>query len=555
MTQSTAQEKQATRGGAFDAIVIGSGIGGLTFASLMAQLRRWRVLVLERHFKIGGFTHTFSRPAPRGTLAATDAPDAWTWDVGLHYVGEMDEGAQSRKIFDLVTGGQVDWSPMPDVYDVFVYPELTIKVPKGRANFERVLTEAFPTEQKAIRAYFSDIKRAVSWFSRRVMTMVSPQPLSWIVGAINGVSEEFALQTTGQYLEKHFADARLRAVLASQWADYGLPPERSAFVAHAIIVNHYLEGAWYPVGGAGEIPKAASAIIRAAGGEVLAGHEVTKILLENGRAAGVEVQSTKGKEQALLEFRAPVVVSDAGAWNTYTRLLPASAVPFRAELGNPPEGLESVELFVGLKRDPRELGIRGENYWIFSSSDHREMCAGRDELLNRRPQMAYLSFPSLKDPQARTHTAEIITPFSYRTLQAFRHEPWRRRGTDYESAKNKMTEALVDLVEQHLPGFRDLIAYSELATPLTFEYFTAAPSGTIYGYPATPDRFRKPWLGPKTPIENLYLTGADAAVLGIVGATMGGVVTASLVLGSTGFFEILGAANAPKQKAKAAASS
>jgi all-trans-retinol 13,14-reductase len=545
MTQATETKQQFKRGDSYDAIVIGSGIGGLTFASLMAQLRRWRVLVLERHFKIGGFTHTFSRPAGAGR------PGGWTWDVGVHYVGEMGPGSQSRKIFDLVTGGQVDWSPMPDVYDVFVYPGLTVKAPKGRENFERVLVEAFPEEKQAIGEYFRDIQRAISWFNRRVMAMVVPQPLAWIVQSINRASEEFTLQTTQHYLETHIRDPRLRAVLASQWADYGLPPERSAFVAHSIIVNHYLDGAWYPAGGAGEIPKAASSVIQAAGGELLAGHEVTKILLENDRAVGVVVQSTKGKEHAPMEFRAPVVISDAGAWNTYTRLLPSDAVPFRGELETPPEGLEAVELFLGLKRDPRELGFRGENYWIFSSFDHREMCASRDELLQGRAPMAYLSFPSLKDPRARNHTAEIVAPFSYRTLRGFRDEPWRRRGTDYESAKLRVTEALLDLVEQNHSGFRDLIAYAELATPLTFEHFTAAPSGTIYGYPATPDRFRKAWLGPKTPIQNLYLTGADAALLGVMGAMMGGVVTASLVLGSAGFLEIVRAANSTKSKARA----
>jgi all-trans-retinol 13,14-reductase len=160
--------------------------------------------------------------------------------------------------------------------------------------------------------------------------------------------------------------------------------------------------------------------------------------------------------------------------------------------------------------------------------------------------MIYLSFPSLKDPKARNHTAEIIAPFSYRTLAAFCNEPWRRRGTDYESAKKRMIEALLDIVEQHHPGFRDLVAYAELATPLTFEHFTAAPSGTIYGYPVTPDRFRKSWFMPRTPVRNLYLTGTDAAVLGIMGALMGGVATASTLLGAAGFPEIIRAANRPR---------
>jgi all-trans-retinol 13,14-reductase len=497
----------------------------------MARLRKWRVLVLERHFKIGGFTHTFSRPG------------GWTWDVGVHYVGEMGQGMTGRRLFDFITDGRVDWSPLPDVYDVFVYPGLTVKVPKGRANFERALAEAFPAEKQAIGAYFHDIRRAANWFNRRVMAMVTPQPLSGIVRAMNRFSGKFALQTTQQYLESHISDPRLRAVLASQWADYGMPPGRSAFVAHAVIVNHYLEGAWYPVGGAGEIAKAASSVIREAGGELLPDHEVTKILLEGGKAVGVEVQSKKGKDGTRLEFRAPVVVSDAGAWNTFTRLLPSEAIPFRAELESLPEGLEAVELFLGLKRDPRELGFQGENYWIFSSYDHDRMCASRNDLLNGRAPMAYLSFPSLKDPKARSHTAEIVAPFSFRCLESFREEPWRRRGTDYESAKSRVTQALLDLVEQQHPGFRDLVAYAELATPLTFEYFTAAPSGTIYGYPATPDRFRKTWLTPKTPIRNLYLTGSDAAVLGVMGALMGGVATASTLLGPMGFLEIMRSAN------------
>jgi phytoene dehydrogenase-like protein len=530
MAQNTLSQKQNSGEHSFDAIVIGSGMGALTFASIMSKLRKWRVLVLERHFKIGGFTHTFSRPG------------GWTWDVGVHYIGEMGPGMTGRRLFDFVTDGGVDWAPLPDVYDVFVYPGLTVKVPKGRANFERTLVEAFPAEKQAIGEYFRDIKRATDWFSRRVMGMVTPQPLSWIVQTINRFSEQVMLQTTQQYLESHIRDPRLRAVLASQWADYGLPPCRSAFVTHAVIVNHYLNGAWYPIGGAGEIAKAAGSVIRKAGGELLTGHEVTRIILEDGRAVGVEVEPKKGRDQPRLEFRAPVVISDAGAWNTFTRLLPRDALPFHAELETLPAGLEAVELFLGLKRDPRELGFQGENYWIFSSFDHDQMCSGRDELLEGRAPMAYLSFPSLKDPQARSHVAEIIAPFSHRTLEAFREEPWRRRGTEYESAKGRMTEALLDLVERQHPGFRELVAYAELATPLTFEYFTGAPSGTIYGYPATPDRFRKTWFAPKTSIRNLYLTGTDAAILGVMGALMGGVAAASTLLGPAGFLQIMRAA-------------
>ena len=93
----------------YDAVIIGSGIGGLAAGSLLAQLGGRRVCVLERHFTLGGFTHAFTR---RG----------YHWDVGLHYVGQMGKGEQSRRLMDLVTGGEVDWQRLPEEFDVFHYP-------------------------------------------------------------------------------------------------------------------------------------------------------------------------------------------------------------------------------------------------------------------------------------------------------------------------------------------------------------------------------------------------------------------------------------------------
>src|SRR6202051_2926725 len=154
MAEATAPEKANPNGRSYDAIVIGSGIGALAFASIMAKLRRWRVLVLERHFKIGGFTHTFTRPG------------GWSWDVGLHYVGEMGEGMMGRRLFDLITEGRVKWNPLPDVYDVFVYPNLQVRACKGEANFRSALTDAFPNERSNVEQYFRDLRSATSWANR-----------------------------------------------------------------------------------------------------------------------------------------------------------------------------------------------------------------------------------------------------------------------------------------------------------------------------------------------------------------------------------------------------
>jgi all-trans-retinol 13,14-reductase len=148
----------------YDAIVIGSGMGGLAFASIMARLRKWRVLVLGRHFKIGGFTHTFTRPG------------GWSWDVGLHYVGEMGEGMMGRQLFDFITDAGMTWNAMPDVYDVFVYPNVQVRACKGKTNFRTALIDAFPNERANIEQYFRDSKSAICWFNRHVMAMTAPAP-------------------------------------------------------------------------------------------------------------------------------------------------------------------------------------------------------------------------------------------------------------------------------------------------------------------------------------------------------------------------------------------
>jgi len=243
----------------WDAIVVGSGMGGLTTASLLAQLQGKRVLVLERHFKAGGFTHAFRR-------------GAWEWDVGLHYVGDMQEGSQARRFMDLVTGGAVRWNRMPDRFERFVYPDLEFEVPSDPAAYQAELAARFPAEKAALRAYFADLARASGWVVRHLAGSLLPGPLGELL-ALPGRGR--ALQTTGAYLASRFRDRRLAALLCSQWGDYGLPPGQSAFAIHALIASHYLQGAWYPEGGAGRIAAGAAARIEAAGGQVRPGSSVT----------------------------------------------------------------------------------------------------------------------------------------------------------------------------------------------------------------------------------------------------------------------------------------
>ena len=185
----------------FDAIVIGSGIGGLTTASLLAQLENKRVLILERHFKLGGFTHTFSRKGK------------YEWDVGLHYVGQLSVGEPTRAVFDFITGGKVDWNPMPAVYDRYVFPDFTFDVRAGSGNFKADLINQFPHEQPAIEQYFVDINKVLRWMGKYTFTQPMPKIFRPIVQLARKFGSKLALMTTRDYLDQHFTDEKLKAVM------------------------------------------------------------------------------------------------------------------------------------------------------------------------------------------------------------------------------------------------------------------------------------------------------------------------------------------------------
>ncbi len=513
----------------FDAIIIGSGLGGLTCASILAQLYKKRVLILERHFKIGGFTHTFKRSSDLGK---------YEWDVGLHYVGELAKGGMPRAVFDYVTGGGVKWQFMGDPYDTFVYPGLTFSARVGRKNFENDLIATFPTEKAAIQRYFVDLKKVHGWINRHFAAKLMPKWLSPISWAMSAWGAALPLLTTKAYLDSRFRDPKLKAVLASQWGDYGLPPAQSAFAVHALVTQHYFKGGYYPLGGSGQIAQSISPLVTAAGGELLVNHKVNRVLVQNARAVGVHVTHDKAKGRELIdkEYYADMVISNAGAHITYTQLIPP-------EIKLPPEcdfkqfntGVGHVCLYIGCKQDPRTIGFQGDNKWIFDDYDHDRVFTRRNALAEGRVSFVYVSFPSLKNPAATGHTIEIISSIDYDQLAQWADQPWKRRDEAYLQLKARISDALIDFVNTRFPGFRDIIDYHELSTPLTTTYFTGYPNGNFYGIPVTPERFRHPWLGtPLTPIKNLYLTGADAGVLGIMGALMSGVTTVGAAMGMPG---------------------
>jgi all-trans-retinol 13,14-reductase len=507
--------------GAFDAIVIGSGIGGLAAAALMARHAGKRVLVLERHYTAGGFTHVFHRPG-------------WEWDVGVHYVGQVgDPRSQVRAMFDEITEGRLTWNAMPDVYDRIRIADRSYDFVTGAERFRERMQEYFPGERQAVARYVQQVRDAAGASAMYFAEKALPAALASLAGPL--LRRRFlrhARQTTMGAIERLTGNRELVAALTGHWGNYGLPPGASSFGIHAIIAEHYFDGGFYPVGGASRIAASIEPAIERAGGKILVGAEVAGILVDaRNRAAGVRMADGQ-------ELRAPVVMSDAGAWNTFARLLPECAggrAEALADIERIPGSMSHLCLYVGLRRGPTDPEFGGANLWIYPDADHDANVARFGADPEQPFPCLFISFPSAKDPTfAKRYpgraTIEVITLVPYGWFERWQDTRWKRRGADYDAFKQRLAERLRGELERHVPAVRGKIEYCELSTPLTTRHFANFQRGEIYGLSATPERFRVRWLGPRTPVQNLYLTGADAAVPGVTGAMFGGALAASAVL-------------------------
>lgn len=516
-------------------------MGGLAFASLAAQMENKRVLVLERHFKLGGYTHTFDR-------------NGYRWDVGLHYVGNLHPGSELRNLMDRISGGNLQWKQMPEYFDHFDYPDFVFPVPSNQKQFQRDLIRMFPDEEAAIRKHFSDVKNANTWMKTKVSEPMLSGVLKPLMQLGSSRNEKLALSCTKDYLDQNFKSEKLKALVTSQWLDYGVPPSKSAFLMHAVVVQHYFDGAFYPVGGSKAIADSIVPIIKHHGGECLTDHRVTEIIVENETAKGVRVVQNKGQSSEEKEYFAPVIVSDAGIAITFNELLAKTKFhrPLPHTLSE--DTMSAVTLYLGLKKCPSSLGFDGRNHWIFQGYNHDFDPHNSTSLMDGHPHISYLSFPSMKgDPTnqlSKKHTAEIIVPVSFKAFEKWSETNWKHRGDEYEALKQHISKVLIDTVDKRYPGFAELVDYSELSTPLTNRDFTGHKFGALYGIPATVETFRAKTWDPHTEVRNLYLTGTDVVTLGIAGAAFGGLVTAShLYGGMSRFFEVVSGANLEKSHA------
>lgn len=505
----------------YDAIVIGSGLGGLSVAAILAKAGQ-RALVLERHYEIGGYTHSFKR---RG----------YEWDVGLHYVGQVHiPGTALNKIFRYISDEKLEWAPLDEVYDRAVFGAEEFHFIRGRENLKANLKTYFPSvkDQAAIDAYFDLLKKVENLGIGYYVEKVIPPLLARMFGPwLRRRVLQYSDQTTLSVLTTLTDNKKLIGVLTAQYGDYGLPPAQSSFYMHALLANHYMEGAAYPVGGSASLARTIIPVIEAAGGAVLFSAEVRQIIIANNTATGVEMaDGTK--------LHAKRIISDAGIYNTFGALIPQDAAK-KHGLADKLKELEPscahIGLYIGVKESPQTLHLPRCNYWVFPPEYDHELSRRRQVDFNSEIPVAYISFPAAKDPRwPDTHpnrtTVEAIIIVPYEWFGLWEGTAWKKRGGDYEAMKKTIAEQLLEIVYRVAPQLHGKVDYLEISTPLSTKKFTNHPRGEIYGAAHTPKRFRQTFLKPWTPVKNLFLTGQDIMTASIAGALMGGVLTASAIL-------------------------
>ena len=503
----------------FDAIIIGSGMSGLTAAVLLSQHGQ-RVLVLEKHFKAGGFTHTFTRKK-------------YEWDVGIHYIGEVhNTKSHIRKLFDRITDGNLQWAKMDDNYDRIIFPDQSYDFVAPKEKLIDILIGHFPEEKKAINDYISLLESYVKSGRGYFASKALPKWLTpFLYRSMTKPFFEYADRMTKDVLREFTQNEKLLGVLTGQWGDHGSPPGRSSFAMHAMVARHYLDGGNYPVGGSRMIAEYATDEIEKHGGKVVVNAGVDEILTKGKKAVGVRLENGD-------ELFASKVISSAGLMNTVNTFLrhQSSGEMFKEKMKTVRPTESYLCLYMGLNKTAKELGFKNTNLWIYPGYDHDQNVEKFRTNPNGEFPVVYVSFPSAKDPEwDKNHpgcaTMEAITLGPWDQFKAWKDEPWQGRGESYEALKDSLSKKILDVVYKHVPQAEGAMDYYELSTPLSVRNMANYPIVEMYGLDHTPERFHQKWLRPQTDIKNLYLTGQDVTTVGLTSALFSGLLTASSVLG------------------------
>jgi all-trans-retinol 13,14-reductase len=477
----------------YDAIVIGSGLGGLSCAAAFAR-QGFKPLVLEKQDRPGGYAITFSRPG------------GFVFDASLHTtsVGER-EG-----VYNLIPGfpeiTDVEFVPHPYLYRA-IFPEHDIRVaPKDIPAYISQLVKFFPEEKQGIGSLIDNMK-GVAGDIQKLSAAGGQVDMSRFPVDFPYLFKCYSI-TWGQMMDQHIKDPKLKAVVSCLWGYFGLPPSKLASFYYALPTIGFLaNGGYYPIGKSQKISDAFAKFIEGKGGKVMLNTEVKEILTKDHAAYGVKTGDGT-------EYRGRVVVSNANAYDTFHKMIQGEEEALKGYFGGMEKmtvSLSTFQVFLGLKKNlVGDSGIRDTE--IFVVKDYDPEAEFEDAL---KAKVGGNFGLTLYDNLYKGYSPEgknivnIIVLQGYDFWKQFEADYFKGKKEAYNEEKNSMTDVLIDQAEAKLlPGLRDAIEIKEAATPLTNMRYTANYRGGIYGWDQTVQNSGNMRMPHETPIGNLYLASA-----------------------------------------------
>ncbi|MGG6295166.1 carotenoid isomerase [Leptolyngbya sp. AN02str] len=475
------EETQNSSGQTWDAIVIGSGIGGLVTATQLAA-KGAKVLVLERYIIPGGSAGYFER-------------EGYRFDVGASMIfGFGSQGTTNllTRALDAV-GMSIETIPDPVQIHYHLPKGLELKVYREYENFLQELSDRFPHEATGIRKFYDECwavfnclnaMELLSLEEPRYLTRVFFQhPLSCL-GLV-----KYLPQNVGDIARRYIQDPELLQFIDMECYCWSVVPADKTPMINAGMVfsdRHY-GGINYPKGGVGQIAQKLVEGLEKAGSTIEYKARVTEILMEQGRAVGVKLANGK-------RYFAKRIVSNATRWDTFEKLMPADTMP-RSERKWQQRYQKSPSFFsmhLGVKAEVLAAGTECHHI-VLEDWDRIEAAQGT----------LFVSIPTLLDPSLAPAGHHIIHAFTPDWIEDWQH----LSAKEYEAKKEVVAAQLIERLEAIFPDLANALDYQEVGTPRTHRRFLGRADGT---YGPIPRRKLLGLLGMpfnRTAVPGLYCVG------------------------------------------------
>jgi prolycopene isomerase len=465
----------------YDAIVIGSGMGGLVTATQLAA-KGANVLVLERYLIPGGSAGYFER-------------EGYRFDVGASMIFGFGDRGTTNLLTRALAAVNVSIETIPDPVQIHYHlPEkLELKVHRDYEKFLQELTEYFPHEKAGIRQFYDECWKVFNCLN--VMELLSLEELGYLTriffqrpGACLGLVK-YLPQNVGDIARRYIKDPSLLRFIDMECYCWSVvPADRTPMInAGMVFSDRHYGGINYPKGGVGQIAQKLVEGLEKAGGRIQYKARVTNIIREKGKAVGVKLASGE-------EYRARRIVSNATRWDTFEKLMPKSEMPAAEQKWQQryQKSPSFFSLHLGVKAEVLPLGTECHHILL---DDWTKLESALGTL--------FVSIPTLLDPDLAPPGHHIIHAFTPDWM-----EHWQDLSpSDYESEKEAVAEQLIDRLEVIFPGLSAGLDYQEAGTPRTHRRFLGRDDGTYGPIPS-----RKLWglLGMpfnRTSIPGLYCVG------------------------------------------------